>query len=109
MPLEGQSTVRSVGGKDMIRVNEEYVILVDTLNYTPCRDTHRVDKKGNPVYKTVGYFPNLEAALRGIIRDMNAVALGEGTHSLQEALEVIQRSDRMLIDMLREVLGNGSN
>lgn len=91
----------------MIRVNDDYVILVDTLNYALCRDAHKEDKKGNPVYKSIGYYPSLELALKGIIKDMNARALEEGTHSLQEAVEIIKHSNDVFTDMLRGVLGNG--
>lgn len=93
----------------MIKVNDDYVILVDTLNYTPCRDCHKTDKKGNPVYKNIGYYSNLEQALRGIIRDMNTRAFEADTYSLKEALEVIKQSNNVFTDMLREVLENGTN
>ena len=91
----------------MIRVNEDYVILVDTLSYNACVDKHKTDKKGMPVYKTIGYYSNLEQALKGIIEDMNARAFEAGTYSLQEALEVIKQSNKVFTDMLKEVLENG--
>lgn len=91
----------------MIRVNDDYVILVDTLNYTPCRDTHKTDKQGKPVYTSIGYYPNLETALKGIIKDINARTFDADTYSLQEALEVIQQSNKAFTDMLREVVENG--
>ena len=93
----------------MIRVNEDYVILVDALNYTPCRDNHKIDKKGNPVYKSIGYYSNIEGAVTGIIKDMNSRALEADTYSLQEALEVIRQSNLVFTNMLREVLENGTN
>ena len=40
----------------MIRVNDEYVIDVDSMCYTTKIDKHKTDKKGNPVYEVVGYF-----------------------------------------------------
>lgn len=92
----------------MMRVNADYVILVDTLNYTPCRDDHKTDKAGKPVYKPIGYFSTLEQALRGIIKDMNGRAFEADVYSLQEALEVIQQSNKVFTDMLREVMENGS-
>ena len=91
----------------MIRVNDDYVILVDTLNYTSCKDDHKTDKNGKPVYKTIGYFSNLEQALRGIIKDMNGRAFEAGVYSLQEALEIIKQSNKVFTDMLREVTENG--
>ena len=93
----------------MIRVNDDYVILVDSLSYDACIDKHTTDKSGKPVYKPIGYYPNLELALQGIIKDMNAKKLGEGTYSLQEAIEVINASNEVFTEMLKEALGNGSN
>ena len=92
----------------MIRVNDDYVILVDPLSYNPCRDTHKTDKKGNPLYKSIGYFANLEQALKAIIKDMNNEAFENGVYSLQEAIEVIRHSNTVFTDMLREVLEGGS-
>jgi len=93
----------------MIRVNDNYYITVDKYNYTACRDKHKTDKKGNSLYSVVGYYGSVEGALRGIIDDMNERAFAEGTYSLQEAIEVIQQSNKMFTDMLREaVKGNGT-
>jgi hypothetical protein len=91
----------------MIRVNDDYVILVDTLNYTPCRDGRKMDKAGKPIYQAIGYFSTLEHALRGIIKDMNARAFEVGVYSLQEALEIIQQSNTVFTNMLREVMEAG--
>lgn len=90
----------------MIRVNDDYVILVDTLNYTPCRDIRKTDKKGNPIYKNLGYYTTLEYALKRIIKDMNDRAFEADTYSLQEALEIIKQSNKVFTDMLREVMEN---
>ena len=91
----------------MIRVNDDYYIRVDSDNYTACRDKHKTDKKGNALYNVVGYYSNLEGALRGIIKDMNARAFESGTHTLQEALEVIKSSNEVFTRMIREVLDDG--
>lgn len=92
----------------MIRVNEDYVILIEGLNYTPCRDLHKTDKKGAPVYKVIGYYSNLEQAVKCIIKDMVNRTLEADTYSLQEAVKVIQQSNDAFTDMLREVLESGS-
>jgi hypothetical protein len=92
----------------MIRVNDDYVIEVDALNYVPCRDCHRVDKKGIPVYKSIGYYFSLEQALKGIIRDMNNRTFAENDYSLEQAIEIIQQSNDRFTALLREVLERGS-
>lgn len=91
----------------MIRVNDDYFIRVDSDNYTACRDKHKTDKKGNALYTVVGYYSNLEGAIRGIIKDINARAFDADTYTLQEALEVIKQSNKVFIDMLKAVLDDG--
>lgn len=87
----------------MIRVNDNYVVLVDTLSYKACVDTHRVTKKGKPVYNTIGYYSNLESALFAIVENMNAKKLEDGVHTLTEAIEIIKANNKILGDMLKEV------
>lgn len=88
----------------MVRVNDDYVVIVDALNYTSCRDCHKTDKKGNPLYKIIGYHSNLEQAVKRVVEDMKARALEADTYSLQEALEIIRQSNKAFTDMLKEVL-----
>lgn len=91
----------------MIRVNDNYVVLVDTLSYKACVDTHRVTKKGKPVYNTIGYYSNLKQALLGIVEDMNAKALSDGVHTLVEAIEIIKANNKIYDDMLKSVCNVG--
>lgn len=92
----------------MIRVNDNYVVLVDTLSYKACVDTHRVTKKGKPVYNTIGYYSNLEQALLGIVEDMNAKELSDGVHTLTEAIEIIKANNKIYDDMLKSVCKVGA-
>jgi hypothetical protein len=92
----------------MIRVNDDYYVTVDPCNYILCRDKHKTDKKGNDLYIVVGYYNNLERALQGAVADMNRRAFIEATYSLQEAIEVIQQSNKTFIDMLSEVCKIGT-
>lgn len=85
----------------MIRINGDYFIEVDTYNYTPYRDTHKADKKGKPIYKLVGYYPSLDQALAGIVKNMNARDFEENTYSLQEAVEIIKQSTKVFTDLRR--------
>lgn len=87
----------------MIRVNENYCIDVDEKCYTVKIDKHKTDKKGNPVYETVGYFSCLENAIRGVLVSMNKKQLKDGEHSLKEALKLMQESNRKVYDLLQEV------
>lgn len=75
----------------MIRVNDDYVIEVDEMNYTVKKDLHKkaVDKNGEEydMYKTLGYFNNLENALSGIIKNRLVTAYSDGEITLEEAIE----------------------
>lgn len=92
----------------MIKVNDDYVILVDTLSYRACLDTHKVTKKNEPIYKTVGYYSNLESALFAIVENMNAKKLEDGVYTLIEAIEIIKANNKILGDMLKEVCKVGA-
>lgn len=52
----------------MIRVNDDYVIKVDSMCYTSMRDRHKTDKNGSPVFDTIGYYSTLKQAVRGIVK-----------------------------------------
>ena len=52
----------------MIRVNDDYVIDVDSMCYTTKIDKHKTDKKGNPVYEVVGYYKDLDGAILAVIK-----------------------------------------
>ena len=77
----------------MVKVNDDYIIEIDSLNYTVKRDEHKTREekvKGSdevkvvPVFTTVGYYYDLATSISGIIKDMNRRQLGEGTHELHE-------------------------
>ena len=87
----------------MIRVNENYCIDVDDKCYTVKIDKHKVDKKGNPVYEIVGYFKNLENAIKGVIDSINKKKL-QSDYTLKEALTIIQESNRKFEELMKEVI-----
>ena len=97
----------------MIRVNEDYIIEVDSMSYTLMRDLHRKTKRrdrssGEEVevdaFATIGYYSNLRGAIEGAIKDMNARELSEGVHELKEALEIVKANNRKFSELLEKVL-----
>ena len=93
----------------MIRVNEDWVIIVDALNYQPMKDLHRtkaVKQKDGTVKEEAdykggyGYYFSLKGAVRAIARTeyKNAIAGRETT--LNEAIklmdETVTRFERIL-------------
>lgn len=92
----------------MIRVNDNYVIDVDSMCYTAKIDKHKTDKKGNPVYEVVGYYKDLDGAVLAIVKSMNRSKLSEGVHDLKTALGIIQASNEQFEKLLREVVKDNS-
>lgn len=82
----------------MIRVNENWVIMVDDLNYQPMRDMHRVktvkQKDGTmteePYYKGgYGYYTSLKDAVRAIARIEYKNALTGQETALNDAIKLM--------------------
>jgi len=97
----------------MVRVNNDYFIEIDSLNYTVKRDEHKTREekvKGSdevkvvPVFTTVGYFYDLATSISGIIKDMNRRQLGEGTHELHEAVNMVMNNNRHFEILLEKAL-----
>ena len=97
----------------MVRVNNDYIIEIDSLNYTAKRDTHRTtvikDKKTGAeeesnVFATVGYFSDLSGAIKGIIQDMNSRALRDGVYSLEEAVAIVIENNNRISELLEKAL-----
>ena len=97
----------------MIRVNDDYIIEVDSLNYTVKRDAHKtrvtVDKDTgeeteNNVFVTVGYYKNFASAIESVIGDMNRRQLSEGVHSLKESLNIILENNKRFSELLEKAL-----
>lgn len=89
----------------MIRVNNDYIVDVDDMNFIAKEDKHKTitDKNGitKNVYYTIGYYGTLEGALDGIRRDMIKKNLTEGEVSLKEAIEVINKANYEFKEILQ--------
>lgn len=96
----------------MIRINDDYGILVDDCNYTVVRDLHRMDRRKNrdgtyteyPAYKDLGYYSTLHTALKGLYRRMVVDKLCDNDESLSEAVEQMREIERRLEEKLDEVI-----
>jgi hypothetical protein len=93
----------------MIRVNDDWVIMVDPLNYMPAKDMHRKkqvkQKDGTyttePDYKTgYGYYTSLKGAVRRIAQEEYKKALTGQETALNDAIilmdETVTRFERIL-------------
>lgn len=88
----------------MIRVNEDYVIEVDRYEYAVKIDKHRQGKNGEDVYETIGHYSSLENAIKGVLEAMNKKALGEGVHTLEEALAIIGENNERFAELLEKAV-----
>lgn len=94
----------------MIYLVNNYFVEVDVFNYTLLYDTgtKRIDKKTGEekgVYKTVGYYTSLENAIKGCIKDLNKRELSDGAYTLNEAINVIKKNNKLLQESLDKNLG----
>ena len=88
----------------MIRINDNYVVDTgDNMNYIVKEDKHKVDKEGNPVYVTLGYYTRLESALLGAKSHMIHKSMGEGEKSLDEAIRTVRDISNEFISVFRSV------
>lgn len=92
----------------MVRLVGNYVVDVDTYEYTLKIDKHKttVDKNGvtKNVYDCIGHYSSLEGAIKGAIKHMNRIKLSEGVHTLECALKMIQQSNEEFADVLERVV-----
>ena len=50
----------------MIHIIDDYYVTGGARDYTLLKDTHREDKNGNTVYKTLGYYGSVANAVEGL-------------------------------------------
>lgn len=84
----------------MVRINKDYIVDVDTYEYTAKQDLHKEDKEGNPIYKTVGHYGTLKNAILGIFKHKGQKVLSEGEYSLNEAVDALSAIKTELVNAL---------
>lgn len=91
----------------MIRVDENYIIEVDERCYAVKIDMHKEDKNGNPIYKPVGYYGDIEGAIKGIIKSKVNKSLSEEIHTLESALKCVVDTSKEFGELLKKVIEDG--
>lgn len=84
----------------MIRIKDDYVILVNNNEYTAAIDKHKKDKKGYDLYKELGYYSTFNTALKGIYAHMLRRELQEKEYTLEEAMKC---AEKMHNEMIRKI------
>lgn len=86
----------------MIRIKDDYVILVNNEDYTAAIDKHKTDKKGYPMYKELGYYSTFNSALKGIYEHMIRIGLQEKDYTLPEAIDYLTKMNDEMNKMIDE-------
>ncbi len=92
----------------MIRINNDYVIETDGLQYIVRKDLHRLEKyklkDGREVerdaYDTIGYFGTLGGAIRRLSDKIMMDKVAEEDINLTEAVAEYQKLTKALIDTI---------
>lgn len=89
----------------MIRINDDYLIDCDEVQYVLKQDTHKTEttKDGDtrPVVKNLGYYSTLENALRGYIGILTRKRHSSVEMSVYDALRVIGEEREALERLLK--------
>lgn len=81
----------------MIRLTDDYYIDMDERNYILCFDYKRVDKKGNRVYRPLGYFGRMDELLdfwaervvkQHLMNDKDELTISEAVEIIRRELEI---------------------
>lgn len=88
----------------MIRINEDYLIDCDEVQYILKQDLHKTETKNgkeSPVVKSLGYYSTLENALRGYIGILTRRRHSSVEMSVYDALRVIGEEREALERLLK--------
>lgn len=90
----------------MITLFDNWVILVDNMNYTLAEyfgDTIRKDGKPEKNLKTYGYFASLSATLKSFRVYLIRQKLSDGSRTLSEAIQTIKEEDDRIKKLLEGI------
>ena len=77
----------------MIKLPDNYRILVDSTSYNLYRYYGKVDKNGQDIRAPIGYYTTLQGALKGFRDELVKRRLSSGEYSVYEAIEAIRDID----------------
>lgn len=89
----------------MIELLDNYVLDVDDHCYTLKQDTGKTDKRGNRVYKTLGYFGDVTGALHALAKELAREKHKQGCTSLNGALNAIRESNTRVENLIKTEIG----
>ena len=91
----------------MIRLNTDYLIDVDDMNYTLVKDNHKTytDKNGieRKSFTNISYYSSLENALKGARKYFINKSLQEYEMTLGEAIKRILEVNKQFDEMIKDI------
>ena len=87
----------------MIHIIDDYYALSNNLGYTAVRHTGKVDKKGKPVYVTLGYCGSLKEVLTLVLKDVVHSRMEKDEMELKQALDFIREQTDRIMDALKGI------
>ncbi len=75
----------------MIHIIDDYYVTGGARDYTLLKDTHREDKNGNTVYKTLGYYGSVANAVEGLRKTLCRELTAGNNMELYEAVRAFKR------------------
>lgn len=87
----------------MVHLISNYYAIPNNMGFTLSQDKGRTDKKGNPLYDTVGYCGNFEEVIFLLKRKVVGDRLQNGCIELSEALTVIRETTEEIKEAMKEI------
>lgn len=85
----------------MIKVNDEWGIVIDDLSYCPIRLDKPVVSKGKEYYAKQGYYKTLQGALERVAEEMSRDELKASDMSLSEAVRIIRECNEKIENLAK--------
>lgn len=89
----------------MVILKHDLIVDVSQNNFTLMVDKRKLDKKGNPVYETLGYYNTLAGAVYGARDYCIRKSLSDCAYDLPEAIKEIKRITAEFVELLQEKMG----
>lgn len=88
----------------MIHLIDNYYAEPYPYGYVLLEDRGRFDKKGNPVYDSIGYCGDFKETLLLLKKKIIAKKLKKGMHTIETAIQAINETDNELKKLLEETI-----
>lgn len=85
----------------MIKLYSNYGIIVDDNSYALCYFYGKQDKNGKEMYRNIGYYTDIDKALKAFGDELVHTKLKNGVYDLSEAVRIIKESNEELVEYIK--------